>query len=353
MKTIKFRSFLVIFGYLIFLRTAGQPVEKNIRKEFNSDKNTIINIDSKFGKTEIFNWEKSIVSIEVKLVAESDNRDMAFETLEKLNSEIDKEGDEIIIKTIIEDRITSTPRKKIKFSIDYIIYAPEWINIRLLNKYGTVFIEKIDGKTDITVQYGNLTIRELSRQNDKPLNQVTLAYSRGTIDKASWLKTDLSYSKLTIEEARAVVSVSKYSSLNSETINSLVIDSKYDTYSINTLNNFAGQLKFANIKLNEINGKLDVSSSYTNVKIEKVLPGFESLNVENSRGNYRINILKEASFNINGKAVRGDISVEGMSELDKQVVNNNKIIKGTYGNKDAKGDIKIQTNDGNVKIVIL
>ncbi len=344
---------LIAFSSLTMTNASGQVAEREISMEYKADQNTTINIDSKFGKTEILNWDKSQVLITARLSAESDNRELAAETLQKLNSEIRKEGDNIFVKTIIEERITSTARRKIKFSIDYTVYAPEWINVELLSKYGTVFIEKVDGAANISVQYGNLTIRELSRGNIKPLNEVSLAYSRGTIDKASWLKTDLSYSKLSVEEARAIVSVSKYSSLTAENINSLVIDSKYDTYSVSSLNNFAGQMRYANLKLAELGQKMDITSSYTNVRIENVLPDFNSLNIQNSRGNYRLNISGDASFNIHGDANRGDISVDGMSDLNRKVVNTEKTVWGSYGDKNNPGDIKVKVTDGNVKIVIL
>ena len=353
MKTFGFNTVLIaIFSFVVIL-TNGQVAERKINMEFEADKKTNINIDSRFGKVEILNWEKPVVSIEVLLKAESDSRDLSNEILQKLNSEITRQGNEILIKTIIEDRITSPSRRKVKFSVDYTIYVPEWVHLKLINRYGTVFIESIDGIADITVQYGNLTIRELGRGNEKPLNQVNLAYSRGTIDNASWLKTDLSYSKLSIDEARAVVAVSKYSSLSSDKINSLVTDSRYDTYSVSFLNNFAGQMRYANLRINEMSGKVDITSSYTNVKVEKVLPGFESLVIENSRGNYRFNISKDASFRLNGEAKRGDIQVEGLSELNRKVVNADKTIWGTYGNKSGAGEINIRTSDGSVRIAIL
>ena len=353
MKTFGFNTVLItIFSFLV-LSTNGQVAERNINMEFDADKNTNINIDSRFGKVEILTWEKPVVSIEVFLKAESDSRDLSNEILQKLNSEITRQGNEILIKTIIEERITSSSRRKVKFSVDYTINVPEWIHLKLVNRYGTVFIERIDGLADITVQYGNLTIRELGRGNEKPLNQVTLAYSRGTIDKASWLKTDLSYSKLSIDEARAVVAVSKYSSLSSDRLNSLVADSRYDTYSVSFLNNFAGQMRYANLKLNEVTGKMDITSSYTNVRVEKVLPGFESLVIENSRGNYRLNISKDSSFQLNGEALRGDIQVDGMSELSRKVVNADKTVWGTYGNTSGAGEIKIRTSDGSVRMAIL
>jgi len=352
MKTTGYRTILAILLF-ISISANAQVAEKEINMEFKANKDSKINIDSKFGKVEILNWDKPLITVDVKLTAESENKDLGTETLDKLYSEITKEGEEIFIKTIIEERIVSTPGKKVKFSIDYTIYAPVWINVKLLNKYGTVFIERIDGTADITVQYGNLTIRELGRQNDKPINQLILAYSRGTIDKASWLKADLSYSKLSIDEARAVVAITKYSSFSGENISSLVSDSKYDTYSVNTLSNYAGQMRYANLKINELSGKCDITSSYTNVKFENILPGFESIVIDNSRGNYKLNISRESSFSLNAETSRGDIVVEGMNDLNNKTVNSDKSIWGTYGDADSGGEIKIKSTDGNIRITIL
>ena len=339
--------------FSISLATKGQVAERIVKEEYKANEATMLNIDSKFGKVEILNWEKSVVQVEVIMKAESDNKEFANETLQKLNVELSQEGNEIFIKTLIEERITSNFRKKVKFSVDITVYTPEWINIKLLNKYGSVFIERIDGKADLIVQYGSLTIRELGRSNVKPLNQISLAYSKGTIEKASWLKTDLSYSKLTIDEAQAIICISKYSSLSSEKINSLVSDAKYDTYSVSSLNNFVGEMKYSNLKVSEFSGKMEIKSSYTSVKVDEVMPGFESLDIDNSRGGYKFGISNKASFNLDGEAIRGDIDVEGMEDLNRKAVNADKTVWGTFGNESTKGDIKIITREGSVKIEIL
>lgn len=351
MKSLRINAVIILL-FAITIFSSGQVVQKVIKEEYSASKKTTLNIDSKFGQVEILNWDKPVVSIEVIMKAESDNKDFAVETLQKLNASVYEEEGDIFVKTIIEDKISSTQRKKVKFSVDYTIYVPDWINTDLINKYGSVFIEKIDGYAHITVQYGNLTIRELGRENVKPLNQVVLAYSKGTIEKASWLKTDLSYSKLSIDDVQAIISISKYSSLSSEKISSLVIDSKYDTYSINYLRNLTGEMRYSNLKLNELSGKLDITSYYTSVKIDKVLPDFESLRINNSRGGYRLGISKESSFSIDGKALRGDIIVDGMPDINREIVNTDKTIWGKYGTRSPASEVNIITREGNVKMEI-
>jgi hypothetical protein len=341
--------FLILFTTII----SAQLAERVIKEEYNADQETILNIDSKFGQVEILNWTKPLISVEVRLKVESDHQDYADETLQKLNAELTQNGNEIFIKTIVEDKITSTSRRKVKFSVDYTIYAPEWINVKLLNKYGSVFIEVIDGMADINVQYGSLNIRKLGRENVKPLNQLSLAYSKGSIENASWLKANLAYSKLSIEDGQAIICISKYSSLSSENVNSLVVDSKYDTHSVNTIRNFAGEMKYSNLKMGEMSGKMSINSSYTNVKVDKIMSDFESLAIENVRGGYRVGISENASFNLNGEAYRGDITVDGMDNLNRKVINSDKTVWGTFGEKAIKGEINIVTRDGGVKVVVL
>jgi hypothetical protein len=352
MKNLYLKCTLLLFSLLI--SSASAQIAEEIRiEEFKAVKGTNIDIDSKFGHVEILQWDKPSVMIEVRLKAESDDKQLANETLKKLSSEISSVGNDIFVKTIIEDRISSTPRKKITFSVDYTINAPEWINVKLLNKYGSVYAEELNGLVNMTVQYGSLTIRSLGRGNIKPYNEINLAYSKGTIEKSSWLKTDLAYSKLSIDEAQAVIAISKYSSLSADALSSLVVDSKYDTYSIEDLRNFAGEMRYANLKINELSKQMNITSFYTTVRVDKVFEGFESIIIDNSRGGYKLGIQSEASFNINGEASRGDIVTEGISQINKKSVNADKTIWGSFGNAKQKGEIKISTKEGSVRVAVL
>jgi len=342
-----YRINLAIALLLVFATSFAQKAEKTKSESFEVDQNTLLDISSKFGEVEITTEDGSMLSVEANIWVESNRQSEADELLEQLDAEIYKDGNTVVVKSVLPDRLST--RNKTKFRVDFTITAPEYINLNLSSKYGSVYVEETSGKAEIYVGYGNLKVLELNRGNQKPLNKVTLAYSKGNIEEAGWLKVDLAYSKLAIEEAAAVVSITKYSGLSIEECSSLVMESKYDTYSIGELNNFLGELKYGNLSIDELSSKLDVESAYSSVKVDEIGSDFESIRVENSRGGYKLGISEGASFTINGVAIRGDISVYGMENLSKKSENADKYIKGTHGNN-PKSTIELEVKEGNIKI---
>lgn len=348
MKKIFTIASLVFFSMALTIPMAtGQKIEKNMKESFKADKSTLLDVDSKFGEVRILAWDKNEVEVNANIWVESKREDYAKELLSKLDAKITVADNKISVKSVIPDKLNT--KKDTKFRIDFTINAPEYLNVDLSSKYGSAFIDELSGHANLHVAYGNLKIMELTRGQEKPLNTINLAYSTGNIQEAGWFKLDMSYSKLSIEEAQAVVAISKYSSFALEECSSLVIQSKYDTYSLGELNNFLGELKYGNLKIGELSKKLEIESAYTSVKVEEISSDFEMIKIDNSRGGFKLGISENASFNIKGTAIRGDIDVSGMDNLNRKVENANKYIDGTYGSNPGS-TIDIEVKEGSVKI---
>lgn len=343
-------SFLLLLGtFLAVSSVEAQRVEKNIKEDYKANKSTVLEVDSKFGEVRVLSWDEDAVEVNVNIWVESSREENAEDLLSRLDAEVSMADNRIVVKSVLPDRLNT--RKDTKFSIDFTINVPEYINLELSSKYGSAFIDEVSGHASISVAYGNLKAMEITRGKEKPLNTVDLAYSTGSIQEAGWIKLDLSYSKLSIEEAQAIVAISKYSGLSVEECSSLVIESKYDTYSISELNNFLGEMKYGNLKIEELSKKLEIESAYSSVKVEEIDSGFELIKIDNSRGGYKIGINEGASFRFNGTAIRGDISVSGMPNMNRKVENANKYLDGVYGNNPSSSiDIKVKEGDVKIKL---
>jgi len=327
----------------------SQRVEKNYQESFKVNSSTILDIDSKFGEVRLLEGNENTIEVRANIWVESNREEIAEKLLSNLDAEIVMSDNRVIVKSALPDKMNTD--KKTRFRIDFEIFAPSDINLELLSKYGTVYIEEHNGHADISVEYGNLKCQELTRGKEKPLNTLKMAYSSGSIAETGWLKLDLAFSKLAITEAQALVVLSKYSGLSMDECSSIVLESKYDTYSLGELNNFLGEMKYSNLKIDEISKQFEIESAYTSVKVDEISQDFQTIKIENSRGNYKIAIDENASFTINGVAKRGDISVEGMSKLNKRSENADKYIDGTHGNNpDASIDIEVK--EGSVKLIL-
>jgi hypothetical protein len=328
---------------------SAQKTERSTKKTFEVSAATTLEIDSKFGDVRILTSGTSNVEVMATFWVEGKNQKQSEELLKELGAEIIQQGATIIVKSIFPESIGN--RNNLKYQVDFTIKAPESVNVNLRSRYGSVYLAEINGLVNLEVAYGSLQAVKLGRYNEKPLNQLKLSYSSGSIEEAGWIKTDLAYSKLLIDQAEAIVSMSKYSVLTIDDCSSIASQSKYDTYKVGVLNNYAGDHSYSNLKIQELNKKLEIRSSYSNVRIDKINEKFEKILIDNSRGNYKLLISKNSSFSLNGAAYRGDITVTGIDNLSKRQENADKFISGQHGIK-TQNSVDIKSTEGTVSVIL-
>ena len=350
MKTTSYlrRTSFIALNLLLFSSGLyAQRTERHITREFNYTSATRLSIESKFGNVNILNSDKEMVSVDATIWVTGGNQKLSDDLSGDLDAEITESDGTITVKSIFPDKLPS--RNNTQFGIDFTIHVPESITLNLENKYGAVYIDNLSGPVNIDVSYGNLKIQSLNHGKENPLNEINLAYSTGSITSAEWLKLNLAYSKLTIGQATAVVALSKYSGLILDECSSLVVESKYDTYRTGELKNYVGDLKYSNLSAARITGKFEITSSYSVIKVEEIGDHFETVKIDNTRGSYKIGVSSGSSFTIEAEAKRGDISVNGVDDLNKRIENADKYISGKYGSNPT-GKINVSSTEGSVQI---
>jgi len=350
MKTLQgIQAFLLIFGLISHGSFAlAQKQSKEINKDYAISKGDLLKIENKFGKIDIQNWDKSEVSISVKLSADAKTDAAAKSIIDNITVEFKKEGN--AIHAITEINNESGLSQGNKFSVDYTLYVPDWINLNLNNKFGDINIDEISGTVNIDLKHGNLRIMSLNRGNEKPFNEIIMAFSNGTIERAGSLNLILSFSKLEMEEADFLVAETKYSGINSEICKSLSSDSKYDNFKFSEIHNINGELKYSNLRVAKFTGKLELESAYSGIKIDEVLPSFESMKIINSKGTYKIGLQPEVSCDFSGDSNHGEISLEGFTVLEKKTDGTSKNIRAFSGKEGSGKLINVSTAYGSVSI---
>ncbi len=330
-------------------------VLKRYHQAYPANQKTQLNIQNKYGDVNLENWETDSVAIDVVITVEYPDREKAERLLKYLNVSFSASGNQITAITEISSDFSRFSRhfwsNEKKFSIDYTIHAPAYINYNLLNKYGDAFINELNGKADIEIMYGHLKVNRLGRGNTKPLNNITMAYSKGSIDKANWLMLDLRYSRLEINDARALAGETKYSKLYTGDISSVVLESKYDTYAFGKLVNLIIEGAYDNIKADEISKKIVLDTRYTGVNIDHIPSGFNSIEVDNEYGGIHLDIESGASYHLTGNTSYCSIRYPESSRVSRIVRNNSYTVQGLVG-KDAntKSTVKIKSRYGTVTL---
>ncbi len=353
--------FVIGFFLMLLLLSAKsfsqEDVVENISKVFSANKNTMLNVDTKYGDVDIRDWEKGEIKIDVQIIIRDLSSQKAKQVLENIDIKLYEEGSTVYARTEFGDSFFKIVGEQYhsddkKFEINYIIHMPSSIKLSLENKYGNVFINKLESKSFITIKYGNLQANQLLSSGKEEMTQINLGYSNATVETCKWLKLDIKYSKINIQESKALVIMSKYSKVNIEKSSSIVCESKYDTYRIGSLSNFVTEAQYSNFKFDELKNKLKINTKYSDTKIEYVPASFESIEIENSYGSINIGIDPDATYKIKGYAQYAKIHYPSFARVNKFQENTEMSVEGIVGKENGNNSyVKIITKYGSIKLV--
>jgi hypothetical protein len=347
---------LVITAVFAVLRLYGAPpeeVKKVYHKEYAAVPATLVSIENRYGDVNLINWKKDSVVIDVVVTIDYPPKFKGKELIEYITVDFSVSGNTIKAVTNIDEHFIDKWYRhddKKKFRIDYTIHAPASINLKVLNKYGDVFINELSGHAELEIRYGYVRINRLLRGNRKPLNTLYLAYSKGNIEEAGWLMLQMKYSRLEISRGTALAGETKYSKLNIDKISSVVLESKYDTYRFGTLNNLVLSASYGSVKAEEIRKKISLETRYTGVEVGHVPAGFSSIDIDNAYGSVKVSIDEKASYYLEGNTSYCKLNYPS-ARINRIVRNNSAEVSGYVGDDhNAKATVTVKSKYGSVSL---
>jgi hypothetical protein len=348
---------LTLIASVTFSISAQDEFKKNITKSFQLNENSKLNVNNKYGNIDVRDWDKNEVKIDVEIIIQDLNQTKAEEALRNVDIEFSIVDNEIIIKTNYNDNFFNILGKNNhsenkKFEVNYKISLPPSLSVKIENKYGDLFISKLNSTSYLDVSYGNLKANELFSNSQEVMSEVNLAYSKGNIEKCKWLKLNLKYSRLSIEESKALIVISKYSKLFVQKGSSIVCESKYDTYEVGGLANFVTNAQYSNFTFDAIVKKISLNTKYSDVRVLDIPSSFESIDIENSYGTINLGLAADASYQLDGYAKYAKIEYPGGFKINEFQENNEFKVEGIVGKETGSlPKININTKYGGVKLM--
>ncbi len=329
---------------------------KKFKNQYESDRNTVLQINNKYGNIDIRDWGKNEISVEVTIVLKGVSSQRADQIFKEVNINFSEEGDFVSVETEYNEEFFRMVNKdqflqEKKFEVNYLVMLPSYVKVEATNKYGNIFISKLSSPSTIELKYGTLKINQIVARDKDNMALIELAYSKGTIETCEWIKILTKYSQLSIQNSKALIIISKYSKLNIEEGSSLICESKYDGYDIGVLANFVTEAQYSNFRFDEITRKIDLETKYTDVKVMKVPATFESIDIENNYGSIKIGIDPSASYRLKGHAKYAKINYPENGKINRFQQNTELTVEGTVGspNKES-GKVTIETQYGGVSL---
>ncbi|MCJ7447869.1 MAG: hypothetical protein MUO72_09260 [Bacteroidales bacterium] len=347
---------LVTTLFLLSLTISAQEVTKEYHKEYTAKQGAMLDLSNRYGDIIVQTSENNQVVIDVKVTVRYPNQERAEKLLSYIEVKFAESEDLISAKTVIDEKFSFSgwSGESRKFTIDYNVKMPSRMDLTLANRYGNTDLDELKGFVNLNIKYGNITASKLSRENEKPLNVLSLAYGKGTIDEAGWLDATIMYSgNFTVTKSQALLLASKYSSVYIGTTSSIVGETKYDKVRVESVNNLVLDAGYADINIGLLSRKLVFEGGYGSFNLDRVPGGFESLEVDTRYMGVRIGIDESASYNLDAKVSYGGLKFNEENFRHKRhiVENTSSETTGIVGKEESpSSNVKVLASYGTVRL---
>ena len=349
---------LVFAGFVL----QAQEYSDNIKlsKSFKVNTSSTVEVYNKYGKLHIVTWEHDSVKFDVHALIQSSNETKVKRL--KDNISFDFTGTEYYItaKSVFSNKYSGFFKDLADFTeglissdnqveIDYKIYIPEYVNLKLNNKFGDIYIENIIGDINITLSNGDL---KASNFEGNAIIKLTMGDADIKLVKNGKIYTN--YSELNIDKCDQVHIDSKLSKINIENARIVKISSKKDKIYINTLEQIYGESYFTDIWVYDLTNKMSYKANYGNINMESIKKDFSFIDLNTEYTDINMFFEEESTFDV-------DIADKGTfiqypidrANVKREMITDDEERYNTYGvigTGTSESKLKIEAVKGNIHI---
>ena len=326
--------------------------EKTLKREFKVSQKGILDINNNYGNVDISTWDENRIVIQVFIKTNGDDLERVQKKLDDISVDFQQSGNRVSASTRYQKEERSwwsslfSSGNGINMEINYVIKAPVNHDMVIDNDYGAIYIDKVNGNTDISCDYGKVDIGELRGTR----NMLNFDYTRNShFGFISTAEIDADYSEFTIEEAEDLRISADYSDSRVEKVERLRYNCDYGSFRVDKVKVLEADGDYLSTKIGRVFTSLNLNQDYGSISIEKLIDGVRNVNIDTDYAGIKLGFDAEMDFTFNVKTSYG--SVKGTDDLEiqkKHDRNTSKEISGYYGKQNSSNSINITTSYGSV-----
>jgi hypothetical protein len=348
MKTIyKFLPVLLLI-FILFPggASAHDDYTKVIKKEYTVNPDAQVILENKFGQIHCNNWDKNLVSIEIRITVTASNQESANKLLGLVNIVSNGTPSYVETRTVFGKEGFSGNSK---VNVDYMVNMPATVNLNLTNKFGDVFLNDLSGKGNLNIAYGNMEINKLLNSD----NVIDIKFGKGTVQYITGAMVSLKYSEMKVEYAGSLFVDSKFSNLEGGKIISLSIGFEGGKIDVENTSAVTGKSKFSDLSFSHLDKKIDLDIQYGNCDVGQIAADFTLVSVRNKYGDVSVNIPAGTSYTLDAdlKFCNLDFPEDQAIFTQKIITNTSKSFRATVGKKtNPEAKVIVRSEFGNVSL---
>jgi hypothetical protein len=268
MKKYLYKIALLSVAVLFTFAAQAESLNKKENKTFNVKKGDNLVVDTRFSDVTIVNHKADAIEINATIDVDGDSKKQK-EMLEKIQIILKKEGNDVIAK------VEFPKVSKLKdFSIKLNIKAPSYINLKADVAFGNLFIEDIQGTTDLDVSYSTMRADVLASEENELefafMDDVKIAYVNQAL-------IDFSYSEIEIKKVSVLKGKSSFSEIGIGEVDKVNLSvTKYDEWDIEKVGSFTATSRFSELDFGFLASTLILDINYGELDIDRTSKDFDT-----------------------------------------------------------------------------
>lgn len=351
---------MISLGFLITGSLAAQKESetRNFIKTFPVDKETTLEVTSKYGTIQITPWNKDSASIRAEVKAYAKDASKLSKMFDGIN--VNMTGSKYVVRAETEftsnlnmlfESFKGMTSKIIsydsKVEINYFINVPEYLNLKIENKYGDIYMENNNGETRITISNGSFHANSLGKNSS-----VTMVFCDAKINSMISGNIDASFSEVsigTVEDLNINSISSKYDIKKAGTIRG---ESRRDKIFIEDAGTVQGNSYFSDYTITNLRTDLNLTTRYGSVNADMIEKSFESVSINSSFSDLSLKFDPASSYNLDIRRINAFLVLPDRNiKSEEKPLNEDKreyTTSGTVGKTPGKTKVRIDANRGNI-----
>ena len=358
MKTIQLFKIVTLFLLVPFIGSATtdnngkekHTKEKTIKKSFNVSANATLEIDNSYGNLDIVTWNENRIEIVVTITTKGNDEEKVQRKLDDISVEFSGSNNLVSAKTIFNKSKNSwwnwSGNSNVNMSINYVVKMPITNAVDLSNDYGNINLGKLEGRANISCDYGKITTKELMADN----NRISFDYTSNCYFeyiKSGEINAD--YSGFTIAKAKNIHVNADYTSSIIETVEDINYVCDYGSIKINKANNIIGNGDYLTVVIGDVYKNVTLEADYGSIKIANMTENAGNVNIESDYTGIKIGHATNYNFNFDIDLEYASLNDSGDFQFNKKrEESGDKYYEGYYGSSSSGNLIKIESDYGSV-----
>jgi hypothetical protein len=351
---------IILLSILVSSSSYAQIIDaKHIEKRYKVSESSVVEISNKYGKVHIIQWDKDSVEFNIDVKVRGSNEEKVNKLMKTVDFDFTATKYYVIAQTHIKtgnsgfigDIINiaeSLANSDSYVEINYVVMMPSYIELKIDNKYGDVYIgdqfapfklnlsngnfkgNKLTGDLDVTMKFGDATIREIQK---------------GVIN--------ISYGSLEVDDAHELRVESKSSKIDIDGVELLRIDSRRDKINLKEVNIIRGTTNFSDIWIYQLYESTDLNMTYGSVNSDNTSNAFSLIKLVSSYTDVNLFFEAGSSFIMDLKLRETPVNYpKEMADIMENMVNKEEkrsIMTGTLG-ANPKSQVKIEAERGVINL---